>query len=387
MSVVPAVYLDNSATTLVDPRVLVDMQDSYTISFGNPSSLHGFGRVAKEILETSRSRLAQSISARKDEVIFTSGGTESNNLALKGVALANRKQKNYIIVSGIEHDSVLKPAGWLSGMGFEITYLPVDSEGLVEMEALENSITSQTAIVSIMHANNEIGTIQPLDEIGKICHENDTIFHSDACQSLGKVKIDLSRMPVDLLSVNAHKIYGPKGIGALYIRDGIEIEPLQHGGGHERGIRSSTENIPGIVGFAKAAELCVSEFESEVKRETDLRDQIITQITERIPPAYINGHRTKRLCNNANFGFKGLEGEAPRILFALDDLGIAVSSGSACSANASENQPSHVLTALGRNPVEARGAMRITLGRFTTNRDVEYFLDCLPDVINQCTSF
>jgi cysteine desulfurase len=377
------IYFDYSAGTPVDPRVREAMQPYFEECFGNASSLHAFGREAKEALEESRGGLAALIGADPDEIVFTSGGTESNNLALKGFAFANRGRGNHLIVSLIEHECVMNSCRWLAGQGFMVTALPVDGDGLVDPGALDAAITPRTILVSIMHANNEIGSIEPIEELGEVCRRRGVSFHSDACQSFGKVGIDLRQLPVDLLTVNAHKIYGPKGVGALYVRKGIRIEPWQHGGGHERGLRSSTENIPGIVGFAKAAALCHEEREAEAARLTALRDLIIDRVCAEIPRAYLNGHRTRRLCNNVNLGFRGCEGEAIRLLLLLDDRGIAVSTGSACSSNDAERTPSHVLTAIGRNPLEARGALRVSLGRYTTREEVDCFLDLLPGLIHK----
>lgn len=374
------IYLDNSASTRVDPRVVAEMQPFLSDCFGNPSSLHCFGRESKDALEKARTVLSSIINAEPAEIIFTSSGTESNNFALKGIAFANRGKGNHLIVSAIEHDCILNSCKWLSKQGFDITYLPVDADGLIDVDELQNAISRETILVSIMHANNEIGTIEPIEEIGNICRELGVYFHTDACQSFGKVKIDVQQQNIDLLTINAHKIYGPKGVGALFIRKGVEIEPWQHGGGHEFGLRSATENIPGIVGLARAAQLCDEEREEETARLVQLREKIITRVLQDIPQAYVNGHRTYRLCNNVNFGFHGYEGEGIRLLLQLDDLGIAVSAGSACSANDAENKPSHVLLAIGHNPVEARGALRLSLGRYNTEQEVDYFLDVLPGV-------
>lgn len=358
-----------------------EMRPYFSETYGNASSLHSFGREAKEALDSSRDRLASCIPAKPEELIFTSGGTESNNMAIKGVAYSNVKKGRHIIVSSIEHDCIMNSCEWLREQGFDVTYLPVDEYGLVDAESVERSIRKDTTLVSVMHANNEIGTIEPIADIGKVCKEHGVYFHTDACQSFGKLPIDPVKQGTDLITINGHKMYGPKGVGALFIREGVNILPWQHGGGHEFGLRSSTENVPGIVGFAKAAELCRDEMEGEKVRLTNLRDRLIGEARERVETAYLNGHKTLRLPNNANLGFHGLEGEAIRLQLELDELGIAVSTGSACSSNQASNKPSHVLSAIGLNPIEARGALRITLGRYNTGDEVDYFVDCLPKTI------
>ena len=380
------IYMDNSASTRVDSRIVEEMLPYFTDYFGNASSLHSYGREVKDVMEKARAKLASYIGANPEEIIFTSGGTESNNLAIKGVAFANRKKGKHIIVSRIEHDCILNSCRWLKGQGFEITYLPVDKYGFINLNQLEDQIRRDTILVSIMHANNEIGTIEPVGEIGNICRAHGVYFHTDACQSFTKVPIDVRNQNIDLASINSHKIYGPKGVGALFIREGVEIEPWQHGGGHERGLRSSTENIPGIAGFVKAAELCHEEFEPEIKRLKYLRDKIISNVLTAVNEAYLNGHGNLRLPNNVNFGFYGFEGEAIRLLLELDAMSIAVSTGSACSSNQAENKPSHVLAAIGLNPVQARGALRVTLGRYNTEEEVDYFLDTLPKAFKKLRS-
>jgi len=354
--------------------------------YGNASSIHSVGTEAKNVLEAARTKLAMFLGAKPGEIIFTSGGTESNNFALKGIAYANRQKGKNIITSRIEHDSILNPCRWLEKQGFEVNYLPVDNEGFINIEDLRKSIRNDTILVSIIHANNEIGTIEPIEEIGKLCRERNIPFHTDACQSFTKVPLNVRRQPIDLMTINAHKIYGPKGIGALFIKEGTTISPWQHGGGHERGLRSSTENIPGVIGFAKAAELGIEEFEQETRRLTYLRDKIITTIEKNIETSYLNGPKKNRVCNNVNVGFHGLEGEAVKLLVELDERGIIVSTGSACSSNEGENKPSHVLNAIGLNQVEARGALRVTLGRYNTEEDVEYFLAQLPEAMQSLTS-
>jgi len=375
------VYLDNAASTAVDRRVREEMLPYLDESFGNASSLHASGRKAREAVESARSRIAALIGAsRPEEVIFTSGGTESNNLALKGVAFAHRGKGRHIVTTRIEHDCVLNSAAWLERQGFAVTYLEVDPEGRVRPADLEAALRDDTILVSIMHANNEIGTIEPLRELARICADRNIPFHTDACQSFGKLPIDVQKDDLGLVTLNSHKIYGPKGVGALYVSGAVPIEPWQHGGGHEFGLRSSTENVPGIVGFAKAAELCEEERSGEMPRLTGLRDRIIDTVLETFPGAYLNGHRSQRLPTNVNVGFFGLEGEAISLLLRLDERGIAIATGSACSSHQGD-QPSHVLLAIGRDPVQARGAVRVTLGRFTAGEDVDYFLEELRSAL------
>ncbi|MCX6279356.1 MAG: cysteine desulfurase family protein [Bacteroidetes bacterium] len=381
-----SIYLDNAATTCLDERVLKVMVPCFSDVYGNASSLHHFGAHAKAVLENSRTTIARCIGANSDELYFTSGGTESNNWALRGIADANRHKGRHIIVSAIEHDCILNTCNQLSEQGFFITYLPVDSDGIVDLPALKEAINPKTILVSVMHANNEIGTIQPIEEIGRICKNHDIYFHSDACQSFGKIPVDVNRDHVDLLTINAHKIYGPKGVGALYIRKGVNIFPLLHGGGQEAGLRSSTENIPGIVGFAKAAELCVQEMKGEGKRLSLLREKLVRFIFKNNESAYINGHPDKRLPGHLSFSFHGLEGETIRLLLLLDEMGIAVSAGSACSSNDKSHNASHVLQAIGLNPFEARGAIRVSMGRFTTENDLDIFTSSLSQAISSLTS-
>jgi cysteine desulfurase len=380
------VYFDNSASTPVDPRVVEAMKPYWVEVCGNASSLHSAGRLAKDAMEDSRASLARLIQAEPEEIIFTSSGTEANNFALKSIAFTNREKGRHLIVSAVEHDCVLNASRWLERQGFEVTYLPVDGEGFVDPDDVKKAIRRETLIVSIMHANNEIGTIEPIEEIGKICREHNVYFHTDACQSFGKFPIDVQKQNIDLMTLNAHKIYGPKGVGALFIRNGVKIEAWQHGGGHERGLRSATENIPGIVGFAKAAELCHDDMPGQVSGLVRLRDKLIETVGRELPFAYLNGPRYRRLCNHINFSFAGYEGEGIRLLLELDKLGFAVSAGSACSSNDAENKPSHVLLAIGRNPFQARGALRISLGRFNSETEVDQFLSVLPGVVKNLNS-
>jgi cysteine desulfurase len=380
------IYLHNAATTRLDPRVLEIMMPYFSEIYGNPSSLHSFGTKAKEVLERSKHEVASSIGARSEEIIFTSGGTESNNFALKGLAFANRHKGNHIIVSAIEHDCILNTCKWLESQGYYVTWLPVNHHGLVETEILKNLITPKTILVSVMFGNNEIGTLQPVEEIGKVCREYGIAFHSDACQSFGKVPIQVEKNHLDLLTINSHKIYGPKGVGALFVRKGTQIAPLLHGGGQEEGLRSSTENIPGIAGFAKAVELCMAEMEHERVRLTALRNKLTAFLFSEFENVYINGHPESRLPGHLSFSFHGLEGETIRLLLLLDEMGIAVSAGSACSSNDKTHNASHVLQAIGLNPFEARGAIRVSLGRFNTEKDIDALTVALKSTVMQLNS-
>ena len=371
--------MDYAATTPVDPRVVKAMLPYFSEKFGNTMSLHSFGQEAKEALEESREVIADLIGAKPKEIIFTSSATESNNTALKGIAFANRKKGNHIIISPIEHDCVIESAKWLESQGFEVTRLKVGKFGLVDPADVKKAIKKDTILVSVMHANNEIGTIEPIEEIGKICRERNVYFHTDAAQSFGKIPIDVNKMNIDLMTVSSHKTYGPKGAGALFVRGGTKIEPIIHGGGHESGLRSSTVNVPAIVGFAEAARICQREMRREAEKLTKLRDKLIKGVLKKIGGSHLNGHPKKRLPNNANFWFKGVEGES--IVMHLDLLGIAVSSGSACSSKSLA--PSHVLLAIGLRPEQAYGSLRLSLGRWTKEKDINYVLDVLPKVVKR----
>src|SRR5271157_2887730 len=313
--------MDNAATTMVDPLVVEEMLPFLTQKYGNASSLHVPGQEAREAIQNARAKIASFIGASPAEIVFTASGTEANNLALKGVAFANRSRGNHLIVSSIEHDCILGSCKWLEGQGFRVTYLPVDGDGLVDPDEVRKAIHRDTIMVSVMHANNEIGTIEPIRAVGLVCRERGVLFHTDACQSFGKLPLNAVDHCLDLATVNAHKIYGPKGVGALYVRNGVAIEPMQHGGGQERGLRSATENVPGIVGFARAAELCVESMGEESRRLAGFRDRIIDETMDAIPIAYLNGHRAKRLANNVNLGFHGCENDAIRLLLLLSDKG------------------------------------------------------------------
>ncbi len=372
------VYMDHAATTPVEPRVVEAMEPFFSEKYGNPSSLYTLGQEAREAVEEARSRVAKLLNGRRESVIFTSGGTESNNLALKGVAFANKRKGRHIITTKIEHHAVLEPCGWLAKQGFEVTYLPVDEYGLVSPEGLEEALREDTILVSIMHANNEIGTIEPIAELAEIVKEHGAYFHTDAVQTYGKIPVDVQELNVDLLSLSSHKIYGPKGVGALYVRRGVRLDPLIHGGGHEFRKRSGTENVPGIVGLGKAAEIAGKEMKAEARKLTRLRDRLIKGALS-IENSRLNGHPTKRLPNNANFVFLFVEGES--LILELDFYGIAANTGSACSSKTLE--PSHVLSAIGLKPEETHGSLRLTLGRQNTRDEVDYVLEVLPKVVDR----
>lgn len=371
--------MDHSATTPVAPEVLAAMLPYFGEKFGNASSLHRSGREAKEALEDSREKVAALLGARAEEIIFTSGGTESDNLALKGIARKNRKLGKHIITTQIEHPAILETCRALEKEGFEVTYLPVTGEGLVELSTLEASIRPDTILISVMHANNEVGTIQPLEEIGRLAAERDIYLHSDAVQSVGKIPVNVDDLGVDLLSLSAHKLYGPKGVGALYIRKGTKLESIIQGGGHERRLRSGTENISGIVGLARAAELAERDMPREAERLAGLRDRLAELVLGKVKEAWINGTMKKRLPGNLNFGFKYVEGES--LLLFLDSKGICVSTGSACSSHKLE--PSHVLMSLGLKAEECHGSLRITLGMSNTLDEVEYVAESIVEAVER----
>ena len=373
------VYMDHAATTAVDKEVIKAMMPYFSEKFGNASSLHSYGQEAKEALENSREEVAKLINAKPAEIIFTSGGTESDNTAIKEVAFGLREKGNHIITSKIEHHAVEHTCKFLEKMGFKVTYLSVDKYGLVNPEDVAKAITKDTILVTIMHGNNEIGTIEPIEEIGRICREKKVMFHTDAVQTVGKIPIDVASMDVDLMSASAHKLYGPKGVGFLYVREGVKIGPLMHGGGHERGLRSGTENIAGIVGFAKACELARKEMNKRIKHEKRLRDKLIKGVLDKIPESWLNGDPTKRLPGNAHFSFKYIEGES--LLIYLDDKGIAGSTGSACSSK--DLRPSHVLLAIGLNAADAHGSLRLSLGKDNTEEEVEYVIQEVPKVVEK----
>jgi cysteine desulfurase len=367
------IYLDNAATTRVDPEVIRAMLPYLEEDYGNSSSLHRLGRDADRALSRSRETISRRAGARDHRLAFTSGGTESNNFAIKGIAFANRKKGKHIITSSIDHDCVLNSCRWLETLGFRVTYLPVDREGFVSLNELERAITRETTLVSIIHANNEIGTLQDLRGIGEICHGRGVYFHTDACQSFTKTDINLEKQNIDLLTINAHKIYGPKGVGGLFVRQGIRIDPLVHGGGHESGLRSGTVNVPGIVGFAKAVEIMKDR---HIRHMARMRDMLIGGALD-IRESWLNGPRNHGLCNIANFSFRHIEGES--LIVHLDLKGIASSTGSACSSKSLE--PSHVLTAIGLKPEEAHGSIRLSLGRDNTREEMEYTLEAMKEAV------
>lgn len=370
------IYLDHASTTYLDSRVTKAMLPYFEKEFGNPGSLHNLGLRAKSAVDNSKKKIAEILNCLPEEIIFTSGGTESINLAIKGIALA--KGKGHIITSQIEHPAVLETCRYLEKKGFSVTYLGVDRFGMISLEELKKSIRPDTILVSIMFANNEIGTIEPVSEIGKICREKRILFHTDACQAGGVLNLDVQKLNLDLMTLNGSKIYGPKGVGILYRKKGIRLEPLIHGGGQEFGLRSGTENVAGIVGFAKALEIAQSEKNSENKRLAGLRDYFITEVLKRIPKSFLNGHPTKRLPNNANISFLNIEGES--ILLYLNEAGIYVSTGSACSSHKLEI--SHVLNAIGLKHDAAHGSIRFTLGKKTTKTELDSVLKVLPGIVD-----
>lgn len=372
------VYLDHAATTSVRDEVLEAMLPYFKDSFGNASSVHSFGREAKKALDTARETVAEILNADFNEIIFTSGGTESNNLAIKGVAHQYKQRGMHLITSAIEHPAVLNPMKELEKEGFTVTYLPVNEQGIVSVEVFQNAVRDDTILVSIMHANNEIGTIQPIAAIGKIARERGILMHTDAVQSVGYLNIDVDDLNVDLLTLSAHKIYGPKGVGALYVRKGVQLVPQIRGGAQERRKRAGTENTAGIVGLAKALELAHREQAAVVPKIEKLRDRLLEGILQ-IPHTRLNGSRTERLPNNINVCFEFIEGES--LLLNLDLKGIAGSSGSACTSGSLE--PSHVLLALGLPHEIAHGSLRLTLGRDNTDAEIDYVLECLPPIVER----
>lgn len=370
------IYLDNAATTAVSPEVVEAMLPFFTQAYGNASSIHGHGREAKRAIENARRQVMKSLNAaHPQEIYFTAGGSESDNWAIKAVALQH--ERGHIITTAIEHHAVLHTCQWLEKRGFDVTYLPVDEFGQVTAAEVEKALRPDTILVSVMAANNEVGTIQPIGEIGKLCRERGVLFHTDAVQAVGALPIDVQAMHIDLLSLSGHKLHGPKGVGALYIRKGVRIEPLLHGGAQERGYRAGTENVPGIVGLGKAVEMAYANLADNAARMTALRDQLVRGLMDRVPGARLNGHPTERLPNNVNMSFDGVEGEA--LLLRLDLVGVAGSSGSACTSGALD--PSHVLLALGLTPAEANGALRLTLGTDTTEEEIAAVLDILPPIV------
>jgi len=374
------VYMDHSAGMPVDPRVLETMMAYFGQKYGNPSSLHSWGSEARKALEDARAKIVTLVGAKKgEEIFFTSGGTESNNLAIKGVAYRNKDRGNHIVTTAIEHMSVMNPCKALMKEGFNVTFVSVDKHGVVDVQSLEEAITDKTVLVSVMHANGEIGTIQPTKEIGKIVHRKGAILHVDAIASAGQVPINVENENIDLMSISSNDMYGPRGAGALYVKTGTRIQPIIQGGGQERGLRSGTENISAIVGMGKAAEIATAGMETEGLRLSGLRDKLIKGVLDRIPSSFLNGHPTQRLPNNANVRFSYIEGES--LILSLDMLGVACSSGSACTSKTLE--PSHVLLAIGLKHEEAHGSLLFTLGRQNTEEDVDYVVNALPDIVKR----
>ena len=370
------VYMDNAATTPVSPAVLEKMLPYFSECYGNANSIHSTGLDARKALNAARKKVATALNCNLEEVYFTSGGSESDNWALKGVAFANRKKGNHIITSAIEHHAILHTCEWLEKQGFEITYVPVDADGLVNPADVEAAITDKTILISIMAANNEIGTIEPIEEIAKIAHAHHVLFHTDAVQAIGAIPVDVRAIGCDLLSLSGHKFHGPKGVGALYIKQGTRIDNLIHGGAQERGRRASTENVAGIVGMAEAIELATANIPEKAARISALRDQLIDGLTA-LPYVRLNGHRTKRLPGNVNVSVRFIEGES--LLLRLDLAGVAASSGSACTSGSLD--PSHVLLAIGLPHEIAHGSLRLSLSDTTTQEEVDYVLSVLPGII------
>lgn len=372
-------YFDHAATTPTKEEVLKEMLPYFHLNYGNPSSIYSIGRKSRKAVEEARNKVATAIGANAKEIYFTSCGSESDNLAIKGVAYANRVKGNHIITTKIEHPAVLHTCQHLEKEGFKVTYLNVDEKGLILLSELEKAITDQTILISIMFANNEIGTIQPIKEIGEIAKKHHIYFHTDAVQAIGNIKIDVKELGIDLLSMSAHKFYGPKGMGALYVKTGVEFEKIQDGGHQERNMRGGTENVAGIVGIGKAIELAYQNFDDYNQKLTSLRDYYISRVEKEIPFIKLNGHRTKRLPGNANISFEFIEGES--LLLNLDIKGICASSGSACTSGSLD--PSHVLLAIGLPHEIAHGSLRITFGEDNTKEDVDFLIDTLKETLQK----
>ncbi len=373
------IYMDNAATTPVKKEVLEEMLPYFSENYGNPSSIYSLGSKSKVAVEKAREQVAKAIGADKKEIFFTAGGSESDNWAIKGVAYKNKSKGNHIITSKIEHHAVLNTCEYLEKQGFDVTYLDVDEDGLINLEELEKAITDKTILISIMYANNEIGTIEPISQIGKIAKERNIYFHTDAVQALGSIKIDVKDQNIDMLSLSGHKFYGPKGVGALYIRQGLKLDTLISGGGQERGKRAGTENLASIVGLGKAIELAYENLEENNKKLIKLRDKMIKDIEEKIPYVRLNGHRNKRLPGNVNFCFRFIEGES--LLLSLDMVGIAGSSGSACTSGSLD--PSHVLLSIGLPHEIAHGSLRLSLGSFNSEEEVDYVVENLIEIVDR----
>ncbi len=372
-------YLDNSATTQISEEVFREMEPYFKNEFGNPSTLYSIGRESKKALELARQRVADAINAKPEEIIFTSGGSESDNLAIKGIAFKLQNKGKHIITTEIEHPAVKETLKFLESIGFKVTYLPVYENGLIDIGDLKNAITDETILITVMHANNEIGSVQPISEIGKIASEKGIKFHTDAVQSFGKIEVDVDKLNVDLLSLSSHKINGPKGVGALYIKKGTRIVPLIHGGGQEKGIRSGTENVAGIVGFGKACQLAAENLDQHYEKLSSISNEIVEKVLNTIPESYLNGSSENRLPNLVNIRFKAIEGES--LILLLDAKGYQASTGSACSSNTLEASP--VLTALGLDPVDVHGSLRISLAPESDNFDVDDFVDTLADAVGR----
>ena len=377
------IYLDHAATTPVHAKVAKVMAPYFSRDFGNPSTLYSYGREAKGALEEARAKVAQLIGAKQpEEIVFTSGGTEADNFALCGIAWAKQEKGNHIITTSIEHHAVINVCKFLEKRGFKVTYLPVDKDGLVDPMEVKKAITEGTILVSVMHANNEIGTVEPIEEIAEIVKEKGICFHTDAVQTVGHLPINVDKLKVDLLAMSAHKLYGPKGVGALYIRKGTKIVPFLYGGEQENKRRASTENVPGIVGFGEACSLAQKDMAKEEKRQVYLRNKLIEGILKKIEQSRLNGHREKRLPGNVNVSVEGVEGES--MLLQLDLAGVCASSGSACTSSILE--PSHVLTAIGISPEVAHSSLRFTLGKDNNEEDINYVLKVLPEIVEKLRS-
>ncbi len=375
------IYLDNAASTPVHTEVLEEMIPFLQDQFGNPSSIHKYGRTALRAIQNARKQIAHLINAEPKEILITSGGTESNNTALFGMAHA--KKGNHMIISSIEHDAILEPCKILEKEGFDITYIPVNDTGLVNPKDIENSISAETCLVSIMFANNEVGTIQPIQEISEICHQKNIVFHSDAVQAIGKVDFDVKKLGIDLLTLSSHKINGPKGVGAFYIRNGIEIQPFIYGGGQEHGMRSGTENVASIVGFGKACELAKENMQKNISHLQNLQRNLITKVMKEISHVTLNGHKEQRIPNNAHFTFLGVSGED--LIIKLDENGIAASTGSACSVHIQKE--SHVLKAMGFSHDQITGSLRLTVGILNTDSEIEKTVEILKIVVKELRAF
>jgi len=373
------IYMDYAATTPTHPEVVKEMLPFFNEVYGNPSSIYQLAQRAKGAVEEAREKVARLINAEAEEIIFTSGGTEADNMAIKGIAFANKKRGNQIITSKIEHHAVLNTCKWLEKKGFKVTYISVDKYGMIDLDELKKSLTDKTILISIMHANNEVGTIEPISEIARIAKEKGIYFHTDAVQTVGKITINVKESGIDLFSLSGHKLYGPKGVGALYIRKGIKISPLLHGGHHEKNKRAGTENVPGIVGLGKACEIAVKEMATEGKRLKALRDRLYKGLSEQIDEIILNGHPVNRLPGNLNICVQYVEGES--MLLNLDLEGICASSGSACTSGSLE--PSHVLLAMGIPPEIAHGSLRFSLGRDTTKEDIDRIIEVLPPIVEK----